>query len=163
MGRGGVVEENIIFPKTFVSREYNDIFISQRPHTFEDPSLPKVRQFNFYFLHMTFDRIALNVILQSPKKVKFVYFWQLFCNFLKNDLIITFVFPVYSYMYLGIILINCQEMDLIELFKRSFSRSKRSLLILFSRNEVLPKLVHLINALVLNQPCPTIWKVYNYY
>ena len=27
-----------------------------------------------------------------------------------------------AYSFLGMILINCQEMDLIELFKRSFSR-----------------------------------------
>ena len=31
-----------------------------------------------------------------------------------------------AYSFLGLILINCQEMDFIELFKRSFSRSKRS-------------------------------------
>ena len=35
-----------------------------------------------------------------------------------------FVFFVYS--FLGMILINCQEMDFIELFKRSFSSSERS-------------------------------------
>ena len=34
------------------------------------------------------------------------------------------LFLVYS--FLGMILINCQEMDFIELFKRSFSRSGRS-------------------------------------
>ena len=34
------------------------------------------------------------------------------------------LFLVYS--FLGMILINCQEMDFIELFKRSFSRSERS-------------------------------------
>ena len=32
---------------------------------------------------------------------------------------------VLLYSFLGMILINCQEMDLIELFKRSFSRSER--------------------------------------
>ena len=30
------------------------------------------------------------------------------------------------YSFFGMILINCQEMDFIELFKRSFSRSERS-------------------------------------
>ena len=45
------------------------------------------------------------------------------------------------------ILIICQEMGLIELFKRSFSRSERSSLthfpisILFSSNEVLPHVI----------------------
>ena len=29
------------------------------------------------------------------------------------------------YSFFGMILINCQEMDFIELFKRSFSRSER--------------------------------------
>ena len=57
------------------------------------------------------------------------------------------LFRVYS--FLGMILINCQEMDFIELFKRSFSRSERSgvahfpiiIDILFSSNEVLPKCI----------------------
>ena len=31
-----------------------------------------------------------------------------------------------EYSFLGMILINCQELDFIELFKRSFSRSERS-------------------------------------
>ena len=47
------------------------------------------------------------------------------------------------------ILINCQEMDFIELFKRSFSRSERSGLAYFPiiidiiqySNEVLPKFI----------------------
>ena len=48
----------------------------------------------------------------------------LFANFLKNGLITFLYFCVHS--FLGMILINCQEMDFIELFKRSFSRSERS-------------------------------------
>ena len=47
----------------------------------------------------------------------------LLANFLKNDMITFILFLVYS--FLGMLFINCQEMDLIELFKRSFSRSQR--------------------------------------
>ena len=42
----------------------------------------------------------------------------LFANFLKNG--------IFAYSFLGMILINCKEMDLIELFERSCSRSERS-------------------------------------
>ena len=41
----------------------------------------------------------------------------LFANFLT---VITFLY--YAYSFLEMIFINCQEMNLIELFKRSFSR-----------------------------------------
>ena len=53
----------------------------------------------------------------------------------------------YVYSFLLMILIICQEMGFIELFKRSFSRSERSGLthfpisILFSSNEVLPHVI----------------------
>ena len=39
-----------------------------------------------------------------------------------------------AYSFLGMILINCQEMDFIELCKRSFSRSEMSGLGSFSHN-----------------------------
>ena len=58
-----------------------------------------------------FDWITLQVIFQGPKgpkKVKFGCFAS-FCQFSQ-------------YSFLGMILINCQEMDFIELFKRSLSR-----------------------------------------
>ena len=45
----------------------------------------------------------------------------LFTNFHKNSLINFSLFFVHS--FLGMILINCQEMDFIELFKRIFARS----------------------------------------
>ena len=51
-------------------------------------------------------------------------FLLLFVNFFKSGLI-TFLYVLYT-ASLGMILINCQEMDFIELFKRSFSRSERS-------------------------------------
>ena len=68
------------------------------------------------------DWIALKVICQDPKdqkKVKFWYFstlWQ-FSQKLSNNFSLSF-----AYSFLGMILINCQEMDLIELFKRWLSR-----------------------------------------
>ena len=46
----------------------------------------------------------------------------LLVNFLQNSLITIF----FVHGSLGMILINCQEMDFIELFKRSFSRLERS-------------------------------------
>ena len=58
--------------------------------------------------------------LKGPKKVKFGCFVT-FCQFSqkRSD-------NVSVYSFLGMILINCQEMDFIELFKRSLSRSERS-------------------------------------
>ena len=47
-----------------------------------------------------------------------------FCQFSQKNSDNFSLFLVYS--FLGMILINCQEMDFIELFKRSFSRSERS-------------------------------------
>ena len=49
--------------------------------------------------------------------------WLFFDNFLKIGLI-TYLFLVYN--FLGMKLINCQEMDFIELFKKSCSMSERS-------------------------------------
>ena len=66
--------------------------------------------------------IALKVIFQDPKgpkKVKFDCF-ATFCQFSQKLSDNFSLFPAYS--FLGMILINCQEMDLIELFKRLFSR-----------------------------------------
>ena len=45
----------------------------------------------------------------------------LFANFLKNCLIM-FLYFVFVYSFFGMILINCHEMDFIELIERSFSR-----------------------------------------
>ena len=45
-----------------------------------------------------------------------------FCQFSRSD---KFIF-IFGIQLLGMILINYQEMDLIELFKRSFSRFQRS-------------------------------------
>ena len=50
----------------------------------------------------------------SEKNDKFWYF-ATFGNFLKSGLV-SLLFCMYS--FLGMILINCQKMDLIELFKR---------------------------------------------
>ena len=57
------------------------------------------------------------------KKVKFGCF-ATFCQFSQKRFDNFSLFFVPS--FLGMILINCQEMDFIELFKRSFSRSERS-------------------------------------
>ena len=73
-----------------------------------------------------FDWIALKVIFKGPKgpeKVKFGCF-ATFCLFSQKWSDNFSLFLVCS--FLGMILINCQEMDFIELFKRSFSRSERS-------------------------------------
>ena len=69
------------------------------------------------------DWITLKVILKGPKRVKFGGF-DTFCQFSQKHYDNFSLFLVYS--FLGMILINCEEMDFIELFKRSFSRSKRS-------------------------------------
>ena len=73
-----------------------------------------------------FDWIALNVIIKGPKgpeKVKFGCFATFF-QFSQKGSINFSLFLAYS--FLGMILINCQEMDFIELFQRSFSRWERS-------------------------------------
>ena len=73
-----------------------------------------------------FDWITLKVSFQGPKgkkKVKFGCF-AIFCQFSQKRFDKFSLFLVYSFF--GMILINCQEMDFIELFKRSFSRSERS-------------------------------------
>ena len=65
------------------------------------------------------DGITLNVIFQGPKgpkKVKFRFSQKWSDNFS--------LFLAYSFS--GMILINCHEMDFIELFSRSFARSERS-------------------------------------
>ena len=71
-----------------------------------------------------FDWITLKVSFQGPKgkkKVKFGCF-ATFCQFSQKLFDNFSLFLVYSFF--GMILINCQEMDFIELFKRSFSRSE---------------------------------------
>ena len=73
-----------------------------------------------------FEWITLKVIFQGSKgskKVKFGCF-ATFCQFSQKRFDNFSLFCVHS--FLGMILINCQEMDFIELFKRSFSRSERS-------------------------------------
>ena len=47
-----------------------------------------------------------------------------FCQFTQKRSDNFSLYLVYSFF--GMILINCQEMDFIELFERSFSRSERS-------------------------------------
>ena len=47
-----------------------------------------------------------------------------FCQFSQKQSDNFYLFLAYN--FLGIILINYQEMDLVDLFKKSFSRSKRS-------------------------------------
>ena len=61
----------------------------------------------------------LKVILKGPKRVKFGCF-ATFCQFSHNPSDNFSLFLAYSFF--GMILINWQEMDFIELFKRSFSR-----------------------------------------
>ena len=69
-----------------------------------------------------FDWITLKVIfkgLEGQKRVKLGYFatfWQFSQNW--SDIFALF----FAYIFLGMIMINCQEMGLIELFKRSLSR-----------------------------------------
>ena len=67
------------------------------------------------------------------------------------------------------ILINCQEMDFIELFKRSFSMSERSGLALFPIiidysvvTKCCPNVLHHVASLLWNKSCPEIWKVWNH-
>ena len=55
-----------------------------------------------------------------------------FANFLKKNSDNFSLFLVYS--FLGMILINCQEMDFIELFKRSFFKVGKVRFSLFSHN-----------------------------
>ena len=59
----------------------------------------------------------------GPIKVKFNYF-ATFCQFSQKRSDNFSVFLVYTVLVM--ILISCQEMDFIELFKRSFSMSERS-------------------------------------
>ena len=65
-----------------------------------------------------FDWITLKVIFQGPKGLKKVTFccFATFCQFSLKWSDNFSLFLVCS--FLGMILINCQEMDLIELFKR---------------------------------------------
>ena len=70
-----------------------------------------------------FDWITLKVIFEGSKGVKFGCF-NTFYQFSQKHSDNFYLFLIYS--FLGMILINCQEMDFIELFKRSFSRSERS-------------------------------------
>ena len=79
-----------------------------------------------YCQKMDLIEITLKVILKGlkgPKRVKFGGF-DTFCQFSKS-ILITFLYFLYT-RFLGMLLINCEEMDFIELFKRSFSRSERS-------------------------------------
>ena len=61
--------------------------------------------------------------MKDLNRVKFGCF-DTFCQFSQKLSDNFSLFLVYS--FLGMILINCQEMDFIELLKRSFSRSERS-------------------------------------
>ena len=61
--------------------------------------------------------------LKDPKKVKFGCF-ATFSQVSQKRSDNLSLFLVYS--FLGMILINFQEMDFIELFQRSFARSERS-------------------------------------
>ena len=66
------------------------------------------------------------LIFQGPKgqtMVKsgyFATFWQFYQKRTDN------VSLYFAYSFLGIILIDCQEVDFIELLERSFSRSEKS-------------------------------------
>ena len=68
------------------------------------------------------DCIALKVIFQGlkgQKKVKLVYFvtfWKFSQKWSSNFSLCC------AYGFVGMILINCEEMALVELFKRSFPR-----------------------------------------
>ena len=59
-----------------------------------------------------------------PKKRSNLAVFDTFCQFTQNWSDNFSLYLVYSFF--GMILINCQEMDFIELFERSFSRSERS-------------------------------------
>ena len=69
-----------------------------------------------------YDLITLKVSFQGPKGPKKVQFgcFDTFCQFSQKRFDNVSLLFVHS--FLGMILINCQEMDFIELFKRSFSR-----------------------------------------
>ena len=62
-------------------------------------------------------------VRKVQKRVTFSCF-ATFCQFSQKRSDNFSLFLVYS--FLGMILINCEKMDFIELFKRSFSKSKRS-------------------------------------
>ena len=76
------------------------------------------------------------------KKVKIRYF----ATFWKRRPDNVSLFLVYS--FLGMILINCQEMDLIDFFERSFSRLKRSALAYSVVMKWCSNLLHHVYALV---------------
>ena len=73
-----------------------------------------------------FDWITLKVIFQGPKvwKRSNLAVFATFCQFTQKRSDNFSLFLVYSFF--GMILINCEEMVFIELFKMSFSRSERS-------------------------------------
>ena len=70
-----------------------------------------------------FERMALKVIFQGPKGPQKGQIWlfSMFCYSLPIFSKIVFIF-CFAYSFLGMILINCQKMNLIQLFERSFSR-----------------------------------------
>ena len=78
------------------------------------------------------------------------------------------LFLVYS--FLGMILINCQEMDFIEIFKRSFFKIGNGQVWPISHNywyysvatKCCPNLLYHVASLLWNQSCPKIWKVCNH-
>ena len=100
---------------------------------------------------------------ERSKKVKF----GCFATFFKNGWKTVLYFVVHS--FLGMLLINCKEMDFIKLFKRSFSRSENVRFSPFSHNywyysvvtKCCPNLLYHVASLLWNQSGRKIWKVWN--
>ena len=90
----------------------------------------------------------------------------LFDNCLKNGLI-TFLYILYS-SFLGMILINCQEMDLIRIiWKVIFKVGKVRFGPLSHRyysvvTKCCPIVLHHVASLECNQSCSKIWRVWNH-
>ena len=101
---------------------------------------------------------------KMSEKGNFVCFISNFCQFSQkrsNNLLLCFVFS-----FLWVILINFQEMDLIELFKSSFSTSEwfgpysHNYLYYSVVTKCCPILLHHVASLVRSQSCRNISKVW---
>ena len=117
-----------------------------------------------------FDWITLKVIFQGSKGLKKSNFavFDTFCQFTQKRSDNFSLYLVYSFFRM--ILINCQEMDFIELFGKVIFKVGKVRFSPFSRNywyysivtKCCPNLLHHVAFLFWNQSCPKIWKVWNH-
>ena len=105
--------------------------------------------------------------MKGPKRVKFGCF-NTFYQFSQKHSNNFSLFLAYS--FLGMILINCQEMDFIELLKRYFFLGRKVRFSPISHNylyysivtKCCPNLLHHVASLLWNQSCPKTWKPWNH-